>query len=161
MPDTTKSVMFRPVRSDDDALLLEIYASTRADELKHTPLDDSQREVFLRLQLAAQQKHYETHYPEADHQLILMGDRSIGRVYVARLTDEVRILDIALLPEHRNAGIGSSMIKAIQSEASKAGVPVRIYVETFNPSLRLFERLGFSRAQDIGTHFLMEWQGTP
>ncbi|MEK6302344.1 MAG: GNAT family N-acetyltransferase [Acidobacteriota bacterium] len=156
---TPKPVTLRSVCADDDAFLLEVYASTRLDELAATPWDESQREAFLRLQFAAQQQHYQSHYPEADHQLILLDGRKIGRVYVARRTDEVRILDIALLPEHRNSGIGTSMINAIQSEASKMGTPVRIYVESFNPSLRLFERLGFASVQDIGTHLLMEWRG--
>ena len=156
MPKTPKPVTLRPVRPDDEAFLFELYAGTRLDELAVTPWDESQREAFLKLQFAAQQQHYQTHFPEADHQLILVGDRPMGRVYVARSTDEIRILDIALLPEHRNFGIGTSLIKEILAEASEAGKPVRIYVESFNPSLRLFERLGFSSVQDIGTHFLME-----
>lgn len=159
MLKTPRPVTLRSVCAEDDAFLLEVYAGTRLDELAATPWDESQREAFLRLQFAAQQHHYQTHFPEADHQLILLSGRKIGRVYVARRTDEVRILDIALLPEHRNSGIGTSMINAIQSEASKSGKPVRIYVESFNPSLRLFERLGFSSVQDIGTHLLMEWRG--
>jgi len=159
MANPAESVTLRPVRPDDEAFLLEVYASARADELAGAEWDDAQREMFLRLQFAAQQEHYQSHYPEADHQLILRDGRMIGRIYVARLTHEIRILDIALLPEHRNSGIGTSMINAFQSEASKAGKPVRIYVESFNPSLRLFERLGFSSVQDIGTHLLMEWRG--
>ena len=159
MPKTPNSPTLRPVGAGDEAFLLEVYAGTRADELAHAPWDDAQREAFLKIQFAAQQQHYQTHYPEADHQLILLGDRPIGRLYVARLADEVRILDLAILPEHRNSGVGTSMIRSIQSEASKSGKPVRIFVETFNPSLKLFERLGFSSVQDIGTHLLMEWQG--
>jgi GNAT superfamily N-acetyltransferase len=151
-------VTLRSVCADDEAFLLQVYASTRLDELAHAAWDESQREAFLRLQFAAQQQHYQTHFPEGDHQLILLGDRPIGRLYVARNTDEVRILDIALLPEHRSSGVGSSIIKEILAEAAKAEKPVRIYVESFNPSLRLFERLGFSPVQDIGTHLLMEWR---
>jgi ribosomal protein S18 acetylase RimI-like enzyme len=158
MSITPKAVTFRPVCPDDEAFLQEVYAGTRLDELAITPWDESQRRAFLRLQFAAQQQHYQSHFPEADHQLILVGERPIGRIYVARRPDEVRILDIALLPEERNSGIGSSLIKEIMAEASKAGKPVRIYVESFNPSLRLFERLGFARVQDIGTHNLMEWR---
>lgn len=158
MLETTEPVTLRSVCPEDETFLLQVYASTRVDELALAAWDDSHREAFLRLQFAAQQQHYQTHFPEGDHQLILVGDRPIGRIYVASTADEIRILDIALLPEHRNSGIGSSMIKKIVSEASKAGKPVRIYVESFNPSLRLFERLGFSSVQDIGTHRLLEWR---
>ena len=158
MLETAEPVTLRSVRADDDAFLLQVYASTRLDELASAAWDEAQREAFLILQFAAQQQHYQTHFPEADHQVILLGDRPIGRLYVARSTDEVRILDIALLPEQRSFGVGSSIIKEILAEAAKAEKPVRIYVESFNPSLRLFERLGFSPVQDIGTHLLMEWR---
>ena len=158
MLETAEPVTLRSVCVDDEAFLLQVYAGSRLDELSAASWDDSQREAFLKLQFAAQQHHYQSHFPDAEHRVILMGDRPIGRVYVARRTDELRILDIALLPEHRNCGIGSSIIKELLSEASKAGKPVRIYVESFNPSLRLFERLGFSPVQDIGTHLLMEWR---
>ena len=160
MPKIPKPVTLRPAGPEDEAFLFEVYAATRLDELAATPWDESQRETFLKLQFAAQQQHYQSHFPEADHQLILVGDRPVGRVYVAISADEVRILDVALLPKHRNCGIGSSIIKEVLAEASQAGKPVRIYVESFSPSLRLFERLGFSRVQDIGTHFLMEWRGS-
>ncbi|MFY9607462.1 MAG: GNAT family N-acetyltransferase [Blastocatellia bacterium] len=158
MQKTPKLVTFRPVGPDDEAFLLEVYAGTRLDELAVTPWDESQREAFLRLQFAAQQQHYQNHFPEADHQLIMVDERPVGRIYVAKRSDEVRILDIALLPEERNRGIGSFLIKEVMAEASKAGKPVRIYVESLNPSLKLFERLGFSGVQDIGTHFLLEWR---
>lgn len=156
MLENSKPVTLRQVRPDDEAFLFEVYVSTRLDELAAVPWDKSQREAFLRLQFAAQQQHYQTHFPEADHQLILVGERPVGRVYVARGADEIRILDIALLTEDRNGGIGEFLIKTLLSEGSQAGKPVRIYVESFNPSLRLFERLGFSRVKDIGTHLLME-----
>jgi ribosomal protein S18 acetylase RimI-like enzyme len=158
MLETAEPVTLRPVRSDDEAFLLQVYAGTRLDELALAAWDESQRDAFLKLQFAAQQQHYQSNFPEAAHQVILLGDRPIGRLYVARNTDEVRILDIALLPEHQNSGVGSSIIKEILAEAAKAEKPVRIYVESFNRSLRLFERLGFSSVQDIGTHILMEWR---
>jgi len=159
MHETAKPVTLRSVCADDEAFLFQVYASTRLDELASAAWDESQRDVFLKLQFAAQQQHYQSHFPEADHQVILLGDRPIGRLYVARNADEVRILDIALLPEHRSSGVGSSIIKEILAEAARAEKPVRIYIESFNPSLRLFERLGFSRVQDIGTHLLMECRG--
>lgn len=160
MLSSPESLTLRSVCAGDEPFLFRLYASTRMDELAQAPWDDSQREAFLRIQFAAQQQHYQSHFPEADHQLILVGDRPAGRVYVARRTDEIRILDIALLPEHRNGGIGEFFIKKIVSEGSQAGKPVRIYVESFSPSLRLFERLGFSRVEDIGTHLLMERQSS-
>ena len=151
------SLTMRPVRSGDEDFLFEVYASTRAEELAQVPWDSTQRENFLKMQFAAQQQDYKRCFPDGDHQVLLLEDRPIGRLYVARGDEEIRILDVALVPEHRNKGIGASLIMNLLDEAAQAKKPARVYVERLNPSIALFERLGFSRIEDIGSHFLLEW----
>ena len=148
----------RPVSSNDDDFLTKVYACTRAPELEGLPWDESQRDSFLRMQFTAQQQDYKRRFPDGDHQLLLVDDERAGRVYLARSEKEIRILDIALLPEFRNQGIGTRLIKGLVDEATRTQRPVRVYVEQYNPAMRLFERLGFARAEDIGSHFLFEWQ---
>jgi ribosomal protein S18 acetylase RimI-like enzyme len=82
---------------------------------------------------------------------------SIGRLYVARWEREIRIMDIALLPEHRGAGIGTELLRELQDEARSAGKTLTIHVERFNPALRLYERLGFRQVEDKGVYLLMRW----
>jgi ribosomal protein S18 acetylase RimI-like enzyme len=148
----------RPVSPDDEDFLIEVYASTRAEEVAQLAWDANKRDSFMRMQFAAQQQDYQRRFPDGDHRLVLLDGRPAGRVYLARSEREIRILDIALLPEHRNKGVGTRLINDLLDEASEAQKPVRVYVEQFNPALGLFERLGFSRADDIGTHFLLEWR---
>jgi ribosomal protein S18 acetylase RimI-like enzyme len=148
----------RPVTSDDEDFLIGVYAGTRAEEVAGLPWDANQRDSFMRMQFAAQQQDYQRRFPDSDHRLLLLDGRRAGRVYLARSENEIRILDIALVPEHRNKGIGTRIIKDLLTESSQSRKPVRVYVEQFNPALGLFERLGFSRAEDIGTHFLLEWR---
>ena len=152
------SITFRSIGSDDEAFLLKVYASARADELDRVPWNEAQREAFLKMQLDAQHHHYHERYPDAAYEIILVGQQPVGRLYVARLDEEIRIIDITILPEYRNAGIGTSIIESLLAEAAKSEKPVRVYVESFNPSLRLFERLGFIRVGEHGVHFLMEWR---
>lgn len=152
------SLTLRPVRSDDEDFLFEVYASTRAEEVAGLPWDANQRESFLKMQFAAQQQDYERRFPDGDHRLMLVDGCPAGRVYLARSEKEIRILDIALVPEHRNKSIGTRIINDLLDEASQAQKPVRVYVERFSPSIHLFERLGFSRAGEIDTHFLLEWR---
>ena len=71
--------------------------------------------------------------------------------------DEIRIVDIALLPEFCNRGIGTTLLRGLQSEAAAAGKPLRIHVERFNPAMRLYERLGFRPVADRG--FICSWSG--
>ena len=151
------SVALCPATTADEALLLEIYASTRVEELALVPWSDEQKQAFVMMQFTAQQQHYRKEHPDARHDIIMRNDRPVGRLYVARRDGAIEILDITLLPQERNAGIGSHLIRELISEAEQSRRALRIYVESFNPSLRLFERLGFSRIGDEGIHFLMEW----
>ena len=150
------NVTLRPVGPDDQNFLVEVYGSTRAEELALVPWTDEQRQAFVQYQFNAQTDHYLKNYPSASHDIILSNDRRVGRLYVARLDHEIRIIDITLLPAERNVGIGSYLIKQLLDEASRTGKPTRIYVEDFNPSLRLFERFGFSRSEKQGVHILMQ-----
>ena len=120
------------------------------------PWSAEEQQAFIRSQFAAQQDYYAKKYPTAGHDIILADNRPVGRLYVARLDQEIRIIDITLLPGERNAGIGSSLIKQLLDEAGRSQKMTRIYVEEFNPSLRLFERLGFSPSEQHGIHLLMQ-----
>ena len=153
------SITLRPVGPDDQEFLLEVYASTRAEELALVPWTSEQRDIFVRSQFAAQQEHYSQKYPAASHDVILFEGRQVGRLYVARLDREIRIVDITLLPGERNAGIGSYLLRQLLDEANRSRKVTRIYVEEFNPSLRLFERLGFSPSEQHGIHLLLQWSG--
>jgi RimJ/RimL family protein N-acetyltransferase len=150
------NITLRPVGPDDYDFLVEVYGSTRAEELALVPWTTEQQQAFVRSQFAAQQDHYAKKYPAASHDVILSNSRPVGRLYVARLDQEIRIIDITLLPGERGAGIGTSLIKQLIDEASRSGKVTRIYVEEFNPSLRLFERLGFSPGEQQGIHLLLQ-----
>ena len=150
------NIALRPVRADDHDFLVEVYGATRAEELALVPWTTEQKQVFVRSQFAAQQDHYAKKYPTASHDIIMSDNRPVGRLYVARLDQEIRIIDITLLPARRNAGIGSHLIKQLLDEANHAGKITRIYVEEFNPSLRLFQRLGFTPSKQHGIHVLLQ-----
>src|SRR5262249_39352148 len=105
----------------------------------------------------AQHRYYQEQFPGAAFDVILRNGQPAGRLYVDRRAEEIRIIDIALLPEHRRAGIGRGLLEEVLAEATQTSKPVRIHVERFNPALRLYERLGFQRIGDTGVYFLMEW----
>ena len=85
-----------------------------------------------------------------------MDGEPAGRLYVHRGPSEIRIVDIALLPEHRGGGIGTSLLEELSAEADAAGKSLTIHVERMNPALRLYDRLGFSVAEDKGVYLLLE-----
>jgi GNAT superfamily N-acetyltransferase len=152
------NITLRPAGPDDYEFLVEVYGSTRAEELALVPWNNEQRDAFIRSQFNAQQEHYLKTYPGATHDIIVSNGRPVGRLYVARLDHEIRIIDITLLPAERNVGIGSYLIKQLLDDAKQTGKITRIYVEEFNPSLRLFQRLGFSPSEQHGIHLLLQSQ---
>jgi ribosomal protein S18 acetylase RimI-like enzyme len=151
------TVALRPAGPEDKAFLYRVYAGTREEELAAVDWSAAEKEQFLKMQFAAQHMYYHDQYPDANYDIVLRDGDAVGRLYVHRRPDEVRIVDIALLPESRNTGIGTSLLEDILREGAAAQKPVRIHVEKFNPALRLYERLGFSIAEDKGVYWLMEW----
>ena len=122
------AVTLRPVREDDGQFLFEVYGSTRAEELAITPWSPAQKQEFLRMQFNAQTKYYRQTFPEMDYRIILHDGVPAGRFIILILEDELRLIDISLLPEHRNAGIGRMLIQRLLDEAEGAGKVVRIHV---------------------------------
>ena len=151
------TVSFRPIRPDDEAFLYEVYASTRTEELALVDWDEAHKAALLPMQCAAQHQFYQEHYTQTDFLLMLRAAVPVGRLAVARWQDAIRMVDIALLPPSRNAGIGSAILRDMLVEAAVAHKPVRIHVEKFNPALRLYERLGFVPIAAKGVYLCMEW----
>ncbi len=137
-------VCLRAVRPGDEAFLRDVYATTRAQELEHSGLDAAQQQAFVDLQFNAQTADYNRRFPDARRSVILDDDIPVGRLLVATSEEEVRILDITVLPKHQDKGIGAYLLGGVMADADRAKKPVRIWVGNENPSMRLFARLGFT-----------------
>lgn len=154
------SIALRAIDDNDTNFLFSVYASTRASEMELVDWSNEQKEAFLRMQFDAQSKFYFENYPGAELQVIMLNDQPIGRLYIHKRENEIRIMDIALLPEQRNAGVGSRLLHDILDEGKNLNLPVTIHVEQFNPAMRLYQRLGFQHKEEKGVYLLMEWSPT-
>jgi GNAT superfamily N-acetyltransferase len=151
-------VTLRLAGPEDEPFLYELYCSTRVEEMAAWGLDQAQQRAFLELQFKARQRHYDIAFSGAEHKLILCDDRPIGRILVYRSEREIRLVDIALLSEQRNGGIGASLIQALLEEARTTGKSVTLHVDKVSRAARLYERLGFSVIDETGGSYKMEWQ---
>jgi len=148
--------------SADLAFLCRLYASTRQEELAQTGWPQAQIDSFLQQQFEAQHVHYMKHFAKAKFDLILnTRGQPIGRLYLDERQDEIRIIDIALLPANRGNGIGGRILEDILAQAQKSHKPVRIHVEKNNPAMRLYRRLGFFPVEDQGVYELLERSPQP
>ena len=131
------AVGLRPATAADEPFLLRVYASTRADELAAVPWRDADKAAFVAQQFAAQSAHYARHYTGLSRHVIRVGGVDAGRLLVARWEREIRIVDIALLPEFRGGGAGTVLLRGLIDEARAAGTPLTIHVERANTALGL------------------------
>jgi len=153
------NVSLRPVTDADQEFLVGVYASTRATELAQVDWDDSQNDAFIRWQYAMQKQEYDARYPNARYELILVDDQPAGRIWVGTDDTQIRLLDIALLTEFQNRGVGAYLLRQLIDEAQLAHKPLRHMVFMLNDNAhRFYERLGFVEIEDVGGYKHMEWR---
>lgn len=157
----TVETTLRPARPQDREDLRRIYAETRGDVAALVDWTAEQKQAFLDSQFEAQERDYRSRFTGASFDLIECDREVIGRLYVDRRDDEIRILDLALLRSWRGRGIGGFWMQAVIDEARARAVPVRIHVTQGNPALALYERLGFRTLGEVGVYWFMECSPAP
>lgn len=136
-------ITLRSQTNADDDFLYNLYCSTRDEELKKMRCDASQLEIFLNFQFNAQKVHYKHRYSNAKFDIILVNKRMAGRLYLSCDNQELRIVDISLLPEFRRQGYGTEILTMVTERARRNKLPVRLSVVLGNPAINLYKRLGF------------------
>ncbi len=124
----------RDATSSDLEFLHTVYAESRAQELSAVDWSDVQKAEFCRQQFEAQDAHYRQHFPACSFLVVEIGDNRVGRLYIDRRPDEIRVVDIALLTSERGQGLGAALMREVLDEAAATDLPVRIHVERTNPA---------------------------
>jgi ribosomal protein S18 acetylase RimI-like enzyme len=143
----------QPIQSAPPAFPYRVYASTREEELGLAEWPPEQKEAFLRMQFDLRDRQYRAAYPEARTELILCGGVPAGIVTTEQNTRELRLVDLALLPEFRGRGVGSDLLRGLQS----AGKKIVLHVLKQNPAVSLYTRLGFTSTGEDAMYLAMEW----
>lgn len=151
------AVTLRPATDADYPFLRRLYGSTRAEEMEHFPFGQAEKDAFLDQQFAAQYEHYRVHYPTCERNIVEKDGKAIGRLWVDEWRDQIRLVDVALMAEHRGSGIGTQLLSDVLARGAAAAKPVTIHVEAYNPALRLYQRLGFEQVDTNGVYYLMKW----
>ena len=154
------SVKLRLFSENDISFLKKVYFSTREEELKQvTDWSEEMKTAFLKQQFDAQHEYYQKNYVEASFYIIEKNKKEAGRLYYQEnFQDSVRIIDIALLPAFQKKGIGTQILKGIFERAKEIERNVTIHVESFNPVMNLYIRLGFEKISETnGVYHLLQW----
>jgi len=156
--EQNNSLTLRPVTAEDAAFLLQVYKSSRGEDLRELGWDQTRIDEFLDMQYEAQRAFDDKDFPEAKDEVILSAGERAGRLRVDSRENEIRCVDLSLLPEFRNRGLGTLLLRRLQQEAATANKPLRLQVIRYSRAISLFERLEFVRTSESGTHFQMEWK---
>src|SRR3954447_17252843 len=151
-------ISLRPATDADYGFMRRLYKSARAEEMERFPFDEAQKKSFLDQQFAAQFEHYGIHYPTCERNIVERDGEPVGGFWIDEWADQIRVVDIALLPECRGTGIGSRLLHQVMDRAAAAGKRVTIHVERFNPAMSLYKRLGFEHVDEHGVYYLMRWR---
>ena len=129
-----------------------LYASTR-DDLR--PLGPEVFDGLVGMQFRAQSMSIRLDHPRADKKIVVVDDAPVGRIIVDADGPAIEVIDVAMLPQYRNHGIGSSVLRGVLVHADRLGRSVRLHVEKQSRAVRLYERLGFAISADVGMYFAM------
>lgn len=152
------SVSLRPATPADREFLIAVYGGTRAQELAQVPWEEGQKEAFVRWQFERQEEEYRQRYPDARYSVVLVDGVPAGRIWVGVDDRQIRLLDIAIVPQFQNRGVGTYLLRQLMAEAAKANKPLRHMVFVLNDNAhRFYERLGFVTIEDLGGYKHMEW----
>jgi len=125
-------VVLRQMTHDDLPVVMDIERTTFPA--------DAWSEAMMRGELADQPRT--RHYVVAE-----VADRVVGYAGLAAAGDQADVQTIAVLADHRRAGVGTALMNELLTEAARRGaVAVFLEVRADNPPAQaMYERFGFRR----------------
>jgi ribosomal protein S18 acetylase RimI-like enzyme len=138
---------------------MSVYASTRRDEMELWGWNPAQQHAFVSMQFEARNRYYASTFSATIESVILLGDIPIGSMILWGSVDELRLVDISILPEHRNHGFGTELITNLILDSKLRKLPLRLSVLRGNRAIHVYERLGFVITGGDDVYLEMEFAG--
>lgn len=140
----------------DAAFIEAVYRSARETELNLTNWTEEQKNAFAIMQCMAQLSEYKIKFPGALFQVIVFNKQNAGRLYTWETGNEIRLIDITLLPQFRGRLIGTALLNDLVKRSDKVQKKISLHVDPANPALHFYLRLGFVHIKNNGHYFYME-----
>lgn len=149
-------VVLRPEQSADADFLYALFRSHMLAELALMPVDAATREQLVRMQFDSQTATYRAQFPQARFDIVEQDGNPIGRLIVDTGADAGCIVDFALLPERRGAGLGTAILAAVLREQRQPMLSKVLYNN--EASLRMCQRVGFVHIGGELPFLQLEWR---
>lgn len=139
---TLGTLRLRPEDETDLHFRFRLFCQSRPPELGLLSAD--MLEPLLRMQFNAQASSYRAQFPHAHFDIVELAETAIGWIIVDRSRGSIHLVDLAIVPEQRNRGFGTALLRALITEAAQHNMPARLTVAANNyAAIRLYGRLGF------------------
>ena len=140
----------RPAEGSDEALQVRVFAESHCAGFELLGLEPGALANLIRMQFQARQAQYRT-YPGGAEYLICRDEDVVGTCWLSDTAEQLRVLDIAVLAEHRRQGAARAVLGELCAQAAAAGKPVRLSVWHQNvPALQLYRAFGFLPDPTVG-----------
>jgi hypothetical protein len=133
------TVQTRPVNRHDTPFLIELLRADRAAEMAATSWTLDQKQTFINEQFRFQRASYAERYTELGHSIITQQGTPVGRFWFSRKDQDWRLVDLLLLPPHRDLGHEETVLRPFLQDADTAGQ--RIFAHAFHHDIATIERL--------------------
>lgn len=152
-------VVLRSERDDDRTFLFALFRSHASAELVALPVDEATRDAVAQMQFNSATATYRAQFADARFDIIERDGERIGRLITDPGGETACMVDYALMPDRRGAGLGGSIIAAVLVQLAPRDRPMRVKVLMTNiPSLRMCIRLGFRQVNDDMPMLQLEWR---
>lgn len=149
-------VVLRPEQSSDADFLYALFRSHMLAELELMPVDAATKEQLVRMQFDLQTATYRAQFPQARFDIVEQDGSPIGRLIVDTGADAGCIVDFALLPERRGAGLGTAILAAVLRQQRQPVLSKVLYKN--QASLRMCRRVGFVQIGGELPFLQLEWR---
>lgn len=105
-----------------------------------------------------QRENFASEFASAATSILEEDGRIAGYIQIRDERDRIYVQNIAISEEFQGRGIGTRLLKGLQSNAAIRKVPLQLSVSRTNtPAQRLYERLGFQHVGETHTPDEMSW----
>ncbi len=159
-PDPCGWASLRPADDSDRSVLMRVFTESHCAELDLLGLEPAALAGLVGMQYRARQAQYRSLHPDAVEYLLVADDGSpVGSCWLDDAPEQLRVLDIAVLREHRRRGIARAVLGRLCERSAAAGKPVGLSVWHQNLAAReLYRALGFTTAgageEGVGNGYL-------
>lgn len=153
-------ISLRPAEAADEGFLETVYADTRREEIAPFVWSRQQEDAFFKMQFQMQVKAYRMQFPDADYYVVKLDETPIGRLIFEHGEREIRLIDVSLLAEFRNRGIGTRLLEKLKAEAAFDKVLSLRVLKTNVQAKRFYERHGLRVAENADLYYVMNWRNS-